>query len=80
MCNFCNDGQIYGLLPMVTVSKGSSGQELLPHFYRIPHPLGILGLQNSHPEIRHPVNIETFMYLQFSLNFYQETFSERNMC
>lgn len=78
VCSSYNDGQMEGLLPTVTVSKGRSGQVIL--FYRIPHPLGILGLQNSHREIMHPTNMETFMYLQFSLNFYQERFSKCNMC
>lgn len=59
---------------IVTVSKGSSRGGWLPVF------IGILGLQNSHQKITHPINMETFMYLQFSLNFYQETFSKCNMC
>lgn len=41
---------------------------------------GILGLQSSPQEITHPINMEPFMYLRCSLNFYQETFSKCNMC
>lgn len=65
---------------MTLVSKGGSGRGPVICLDRSPHPFGILGLQNSHHEIMNSINTKTFMYLQFSLNFYQERFSKCNMC